>query len=512
LHRRDLVRSGAGASLLVLLGNLATRRARAAEAAPVPAPGPFDGSSVRRLAQELAKQSFKPPESKLPGAIDSLTYDQYRGIRFRKDRALWSGQSLPFQVEFYPRGFLYRQRVDIFEVAGGQAQRVPYSADLFDYADPALRVVEDVGFAGFRVHAPINKPNYYDEVCVFLGASYFRAIAKGQTYGLSARGLAIGTGDPRGEEFAQFVAFWLERPQPGVNSLVIHALLDSGSLTGAYRFTIRPGDVTTFDVESTLYPRVDITESGIAPLTGMYYFDANDRHGVDDWRPAAHDSEGLSMWNGRGEELWRPLTDPTDLQISAFSDIHPRGFGLMQRKRTFADYQDLALQYGKRPSLWVEPIGDWGEGVVELVEIPTTNEVNDNIVAFWRQKEKLSAKGEYNFTYRMHWGWDCPWPSKLGRIVDTRTGAAEDKKGRLFVLDISGEAVKALPADARPHAELNASVGTIQNVVVEPNAEIGGWRIAFELLAGDAKTVELHGQLIGEQGPLSEIWVYRLTP
>jgi glucans biosynthesis protein len=200
------------------------------------------------------------------------------------------------------------------------------------------------------------------------------------------------------------------------------------------------------------------------------------------------------------------------LQISAFSDIHPLGFGLMQRKRTFADYQDLALQYGKRPSLWVEPIGDWGEGVVELVEIPTTNEVNDNIVAFWRQKEKLSAKGEYNFTYRMHWGWDCPWPSKLGRIVDTRTGAAEDKKGRLFVLDISGEAVKALPADARPHAELNASVGTIQNVVVEPNAEIGGWRIAFELLAGDAKTVELHGQLIGEQGPLSEIWVYRLTP
>ncbi len=513
MHRRDLLRSGLGASLATLLGTSDPHPAGAANPPPAaaPAPGPFDGNTVHQLAQQLSRQAFKEPESKLPAAVDSLTFDQYRGIRYRADHALWSGQNLPFTVQFFPRGFLYRPRVEMFEVAAGQAQRIAYSPDQFDFADPALRMTDDLGFGGFRIHAPLNKTDYYDEFCAFLGASYFRAVAKGQAYGLSARGLAIGTGNPRGEEFAQFVAFWLERPMPGVNSLIVHALLDSRSVTGSFRFTIRPGDITTFDVESTLYPRVDIAESGIAPLTGMFYFDANDRGDVDDWRPAAHDSEGLSVWNGRGEEVWRPLINPRNLQLSAFSDIHPHGFGLMQRKRAFVDYQDLALNYGQRPSLWIEPVGDWGEGVVDLVEIPTVNEVNDNIVAFWRPKETLSAKGEYHFTYRMHWGWDCPWPSKRARIADTRIGATGDKKGRMIMLDFVGEAAKALTADNHPHAELTTSAGTIQNVVVEPNPDISGWRVIFDFLPGDATVADLHGQLVGDQGPLSETWLYRWT-
>ncbi len=459
----------------------------------------------------MATQPFQAPDTKLPAALDRLSYDKYRGIRFRPERALWHDQKLGFEAQFFPRGFLYGARVDIFEVVAGQAARVPYSADLFDYADPALRVPDNLGFAGFRIHAPFDRPDYADELCVFLGASYFRAVAKGQVYGLSARGLSIATGNPRGEEFASFRAFWLERPQAGVNSLVIHALLDSRSAAGAYRFTVHPGDTTVFDVESTLYPRVDIAESGLAPLTGMFLFDANDRQRVDDWRPAAHDSEGLSMWTGRGEQLWRPLANPRDLQLSAFGDTNPRGFGLMQRKRTFADYQDIALDYGRRPSLWIEPIGDWGDGAVQLVEIPTSNETNDNIVAFWRPKEKLSAKGDYTATYRMHWGWDCPWTSKLARFADTRVGAITDGNGRLFVLDITGDAVKALPHDAKLHAEIGSSKGKLQNVVVQPNPEIGGWRISFEMLPGDEKLVEMHCILMGEQGALSETWIYRWT-
>ncbi len=289
---------------------------------------------------------------------------------------------------------------------------------MFDYADPALRVADNLGFAGFRVHAPINRPDYYDEVCVFLGASYFRAVAKGQVYGLSARGLAIGTGDPRGEEFARFRAFWLERPQPGVNALVIHALLDSKSTTGAYRFTVRPGEETVFDVESVLYPRVDIAEPAIAPLTGMFFFDANDRIGVDDYRPAAHDSEGLSLWTGRNEQIWRPLANPRDLQFSAFVDTNPHGFGLLQRKRAFADYQDLEVSYEKRPSLWIEPIGDWGQGAVDLVEIPTAERDQ-------RQRRRLlAAEGQARREGRIQ-----PHLSHALGLGPAGTGGARARRG-----------------------------------------------------------------------------------
>ncbi len=504
MQRRDFL--GAAASI-GLIG-----AARAADAPPAPTPGPFDTATVRRLAQDLSRTAFVPPDTKLPGPVNDLSYDKYRGIRFRKDHALWQGMKLPFTVEFFPRGFLYHEAVDVFEVAGGQSARVPYSPDDFDYADPSLRVSDALGFAGFRIHAPLNRPDYYDEFCVFLGASYFRAVAKGQVYGLSARGLAIGTGDPHGEEFARFRAFWLERPQAGVNVLVVHALLDSKSTTGAFRFTIHPGEETVFDVESMLYPRVDITEPGIAPLTGMYFFDANDRVGVDDWRPAAHDSEGLALATGRGEQIWRPLANPRELQFSAFVDSNPHGFGLMQRKRAFADYEDLEVQYGKRPSLWIEPIGDWSQGAVDLVEIPTANEVNDNIVAFWRPKDKLNAHGEYGYTYRMHWCWDRPGDPVLARIAATRSGAGEDKGTRLFVLDYSGGTLKSLPADAAPHADLGASVGKLQNVVVQPNPEIQGWRISFELVPGNATLVDMHCILMGPQGVLSENWIYRWTP
>jgi glucans biosynthesis protein len=514
VHRRDLVQNGIGFSALAVLSCFGLSAARAATAPPVkPAPGPFDEASVRHLAQQMASQPYQAPDTTLPGPIAHMSYDDFRSINYQRDRALWHDQKLLFQVQFFPRGFLYEAKVDMFEVADGKATVIPYSADLFDYDNPKLKVAADIGFSGLRILNPINHPDVFDEICVFLGASYFRAVAKGQVYGLSARGLAIGTGDPRGEEFARFSAFWLERPQPGQSSLVIHALLDSQSVTGAFKFTIRPGPETVFDVESALYPRVDITQPGIATLTGMFYFDANNRNAVNDWRPAAHDSEGLSLWTGAGEQIWRPLNDPATLQVSAFSDTNPHGFGLMQRKRSFSDYQDLALQYERRPSLWIEPIGDWGQGAVDLIEIPSPNEVNDNIDAFWRPKDKLAAKGEYTFTYRMHWGWDCPWPTKLGRVVDTRIGNSDDHQGLEIVLDFAGDAVKDLPADAKMHAQISAGAGAkITGVVVEPNPVLGGWRVMFTLIVGSAKLIELNGVLMNDQTPVSETWLYRWTP
>lgn len=466
---------------------------------------------VRQLAQELAAKPFVPADNKLPDTLKDLDYDAYRTLRFRPDRSLWRAERLPFEVQFFHRGFFYAQKVDIFEVANGQATPVAYNPDWFDFVAPLQAPQPDpqFGFGGFRVHAPINRADYHDEVCVFLGASYFRAVAKGQRYGLSARGLALNTGEPSGEEFPAFRTFWLEKPSPQATSLVVHALLDSESTTAAYRFTIRPGETTVFDVEMAIYPRNDLQTAGLAPMTSMFYFGPNDRREVDDFRPSVHDSDGLAMKNGRGEQLWRPLSNPTDLQISHFVDLNPRGFGLIQREKNFAAFQDLESRFELRPSIWVEPIGDWGEGDVRLVEIPTREEVHDNIAGFWAPKVPLKAKGEHTFTYRLHWGAGIQNPLPLATVARTAIGARDDKT-RIFVIDFVGDRLKGVdPAQIR--GAVQASDVKILNPVTQINPVSGGWRISFEI-AGVSKPVELRASLMRGEETISEAWVYRWSP
>jgi glucans biosynthesis protein len=509
MRRRELlVRSAflpiAGAGLGAGLGPARGASARAEDGSP------FDGATVRNLARNLALQPFKAADASLPEPLSKLGYVAYRGIRFDTGHALWRGQGLKFTAEFFHRGFLYKDRVDIFEVANGRAVPVPYSPDLFSF-DKVAPPSGNIGFAGFRLHNPINRPDYFDEICAFLGASYFRAVAKDQGYGLSARGLAIKTADSAGEEFPLFHTFWLERPGKGSDTMVVHALLDSPSAAAAFRFTIRPGKQTVFDTEMALYPRTDITTVGIAPLTSMFLFDANDRTRVDDYREAVHDSTGLLMWNGKGEQIWRPLANPRELQISAFSDSGPRGFGLMQRSRNFADYQDLEAHYELRPSLWVEPIGDWGEGVVALVEIPTNREYNDNIVAFWRPHEPLKAKGEYILNYRLHWCWAVPAGQTLAQVAGTRCGVSAEQKTRQFVIDFVDGALKGRKSDAPPGIDLGVNKGKVLNSVVSPNPATGGWRLAFEFDPNGEKLVEMHARLVDGETSLTETWIYRWT-
>ena len=470
----------------------------------------FDGSTVRNMARQLAVQPYKGPASDLPAAFKNLDFDAYRDIRFNTDRALWRGHGGKFITQFFHRGYIYPDRVDIFEVADGHATPVKYSPDLFNFGKNAPATT-DLGFAGFRVQYPFNRPDYLDEVCVFLGASYFRSVAKGQGYGISARGLAIRTADSGGEEFPVFRSFWLERPAPGADLMVIHALLDSPSAAAAFRFTVRPGADTVFDAETAIYPRTDITQAGLAPLTSMFLFDVNDHTRFDDWRAAVHDSNGLQLRTGHDEALWRPLTNPRDLQISSFEDTSPRGFGLVQRERAFAGYQDLEARYEKRPSLWVEPIGDWGQGVVELVEIPSDREVNDNMVAFWRPHDPLRAKGEHLLNYRLHWCWAPPGEVTLSQVTQTRTGKSWDQKHRQFVIDFVGDAVKALKAETQPTLDVGSDKGKILNAVAQPNPDISGWRISIELDPQDNKVVELHARLMNGDQPLTETWVYRWT-
>jgi glucans biosynthesis protein len=505
--RRSLL--GAGASLpLISLASAA--QAADQPVSPPAGPAPFDGSTVHNLARQLAAKSYQKPNDDLPAALRNLDYPAYQGIRFDQSQSLWRGQGGNFTAAFFHRGYIYRDRVDIYEVANGQATPIAYSASQFSF-DKVQPPTGNLGFAGFKIRYPLNRSGVDDEVCAFLGASYFRAVAKGQGYGLSARGLAINTANQNGEEFPVFRAFWLERPTPGADVLVIHALLDSPSTSAAFRFSVRPGEDTVFDVEAAIYPRVDMPESGLAPLTSMYMHDLNDHTAVDDWRVAVHDSGGLQMRSGHDEALWRPLTNPRNLQVSAFTDSSPRGFGLMQRERAFSDYQDLEARYEKRPSVWVEPIGDWGQGIVELVEIPSNEEVNDNMVAFWRPKDPLKAKGEYLLNYRLHWCWAPPGAVRIGQVMRTLCGVAFDRKHRQFVIDFVGEAVKNLPADPVPATDVACSVGKIVSVVAMPNPDISGWRLSIELDPQDNKLVELHARLMQGDKPLTETWLYRWT-
>jgi glucans biosynthesis protein len=505
LHRRRFI-AGSAAALIAGAGWSTTSAAE-----QPPAEQPFDAQAVRRMAQELARQAYKAPDTALPGGFKDLDYDAYRSIRFLPERALWRGENVPFQVQFFHPGFIFTDRVTIYEVNNGRARLIPYSPNLFDFGKAKPPPADgNIGFAGFRLHAPMNRPDYYDEVGVFLGASYFRAVAKGQVYGLSARALSLRTADPRGEEFPAFKTFWIEKPAPQTNSIVVHAVLDSPSAAAAFRFTIRPGETTIYDTEMALYPRSDVSESGIGSTTSMFFFDANDRIGVDDFRSAVHDSDGLAIRNGRGEQLWRPITNPTDLQVSIFGDVKPRGFGLMQRERDFFAYDDLEAHFEKRPGLWVEPIGDWGEGAVQLVEIPTKEEIHDNIVTFWRPKDTLKAKGEYIFTYRLHWGANHPNSDALAQFAKTRVGSAPGGNRR-FVLEVTGGALASLdPKNVT--AKVQADKGEIRNLVLQPNPQTGGMRISFELATKSAPLIELRGQLLQQDAPLSEVWIYRWTP
>jgi periplasmic glucans biosynthesis protein len=473
----------------------------------------FSAAEVLKQARALAAEKFVQPKNDLPKMLQELSYDQYREIRGKPERAIWSSEGLPLTVELLHRGFLFTEPVAIYVVADGQARRMAYSLELFTFGPGLLPPPEGsvTDFAGFRLRAPLNRPNAYDEFAVFQGASYFRAVAKGQGYGLSARGLALNTGTAEGEEFPFFRAFWIERPAAQASAIVVHALLDSPSTTGAYRFTIRAGDPTVMDVEMTLYPRLELKQAGLAPLTSMFFFGTNDHLGIDDFRPAVHDSSGLAIWNGRGEWLWRPLTNPETLQVSSFIDNNPRGFGLLQRRRAFADYQDLEVHYERHPSLWVEVIGDWGEGVVQLIEIPSKSEGNDNIVAFWSPKQAIPAQAEYRFTYRLHWCWTPPAVPPTAMAAETRVGAGPDKGTRRFSIDFVGGRLGELKPDAPVKPDVTSSAGSVQHLVAQPNPATGGWRVGFVIAPGDAAVAELRCTLELGDELLSEVWYYRWT-
>ena len=357
----------------------------------------FSYEKLISKAKVLSELAYSAPGKELPKELQEINYDEYRSIRFKREKGPWYGGHKSFEVQFFHAGGLFQNSVKINEVIGQKSYPLKYSSDFFNFGHNrfTLEHLTDIGYAGFRLHFPLNTDDYFDELISFLGASYFRALGEGQKYGISARGLAIDTAVSTGEEFPFFKEFWLQRPRWYDNTAVIYALLDSPSITGAYKFTVTPGKETIIEVESHLFPRKDINKLGIAPLTSMYLFGENTKNRFDDFRPEVHDSDGLLIANAKGEWLWRPLDNSKNLRISDFADENPKGFGLLQRDRDLSHYLDFEAHYDQRPSVWVEPIGDWGKGVVELVEAGVITNAKKNfhpgksVVTFLMGTQKL---------------------------------------------------------------------------------------------------------------------------
>ena len=484
------------------------------EAEPVnlPAPKPFEFADVEAKAKELASQSYVRDDGGMPDFLAKLDYDQYRDIRYKPEKSLWRDEGLPFQVQAFHRGFMFKDRVIINILDHGAVNRVAYSPDLFDYGKNQFPspLAAELGFSGLRFHYPLRRDEVFDEISVFLGASYFRAVGLGQAYGLSARGLAIDTGLPKAEEFPIFREFWIEKPEQGANSLTVYALLDSPSVTGAYRFVIRPGLYLGMDVFSHLYFRQSVERLGIAPLTSMFLHGENTDRFMDDFRPEVHDSDGLLIGKSTGEWMWRPLNNPRQLRISVFKDTKPSGFGLMSRDRDFDHYQDLEAEYHRRPGAWVETLGDWGAGAVYLIEIPSDAEKYDNIVAFWVPDQPTGEGKELRFDYRLHFVSEEFTAPSSGKVVSTRVGAAEGHPGRRkFVVDFASPMLKLMTPKANVEAEVTA-VGTVSNVVVHKNEENGTWRLSFDLEPEKGKNpIELRAILKSGRDILTESWVYQ---
>jgi periplasmic glucans biosynthesis protein len=496
---------------------LAVSVLRFAAAAEAPAPAAPGGSAfsfevLRQRARELATKDYHPePGPELPDFLKSLTFDQYQDIRFRPEEAPWAKEHLPFGVQFFHRGFIYQEPVRIHLVEDGQVREAQFSAGQFDYGKNKFPKPVPAGlhYAGVRIVFNPEGTAKPDEVASFVGASYFRLVGLHQRYGAAGRGLTVDTGEPGGEEFPRFSEFWIEKPAESASTLRLFALLESPSAAGAYRFVIHPGENTLAEVEASVFVRKAGKKLGFAPLTSMFLMGENRTRFIADYRPEVHDSDGLLLEGSTGEWLWRPLVNPEKKHhISRFPADDPPGFGLLQRDRDFHNYEDLGARYDLRPSLWVKPLNQWGSGAVELVEIPSPAEWNDNIVAYWVPRQAPSPGQEFHLSYSLTATLAEPEPPSRLQVQATRINPAQDKSPPRILVDFAGPTVPPVAAGVAVEAKAQASHGEVRNLVTQPNEVTGGRRTFFDLAGLGTEPAELRLWLQSSNQPVSETWVY----
>lgn len=522
LTRRGMLLSSS-ALMLMKAGGALAQEANDTAAAETPED---DGDifSFERLVEEMRAGAQRPdqPEAVEDSFLTALNYDDYRLIRFDPERARFNAiDNSRFELHAFHMGWLFNRPVHLFEVSEGRIRPMAFNTDDFIYERTAREKVPEhadmPGVAGFRLHTPINRPDVMDELVAFQGASYFRALGRGSTYGLSARGLAVNTGSDVQEEFPRFTRFWISRPQPRSDVITVWAALESPSLTGAYEFVIEPGRNTVMEVTARLFFRTDIAQLGVAPLTSMFLYGNRNRAKFDDFRPAVHDSDGLAIERADGHRIWRPLSNPPRLASSFFKEDTPRSFGLYQRNRDFDHYQDAAAVYERRPSCKVEPIGDWGQGSIRLVEIPSDLEVNDNIVAFWVPEQPARAGEEMTLRYRLHWG-DMPPEDRgdLAYVIASRAGVGgvsgvpNEDGSRKFVVDFFGGPLEQLPPEAVEDLTVVASAvnGRIISHVLHHVPGNNTWRLVLDIV-GEGDVTELSAYVEGYGRKLTETWLFQ---
>jgi len=527
LSRRRFIAASSSIATLAALGW--TPESLAAQGLRLGKRQAFSWDALVAQARTLAGAAYAPPPPLPRDVLDRIDYEAHGKIKFKTGEALFAKGPGPFPVTFFHLGRYFQTPVHmhVLDAVGSQSQEIVYDPRYFDMPSdsPARLLRKGAGFAGFRFQESrlgdqAKLPWQNNDWVAFLGASYFRAIGELYQYGLSARGIALEVAEPdRPEEFPSFTQFYFLPPKDGSDTVTVFALLDGPSISGAFRFVMQRNAAVVMDIECALFLRKDVKRFGIAPATSMYWFSEKAKAQAIDWRPEVHDSDGLAIWNGNGERIWRPLNNPPRTMASAFADQNPRGFGLLQRDRNFDHYQD-GVNYERRPSLWVEPIGDWGEGSVQLVEIPTDDEIHDNIVAMWVPKAPAKAGSEYRLHYKLHWLADEPYPTALARCVATRLGnGGEPGKPRpqgvrKFVVEFIGAPLEKLPFGVKPEAVLSASRGTFSYVFCEavPNGVAGHWRAQFDLTTTGDEPVDLRLYLRLGDETLSETWLYQYHP
>jgi len=483
---------------------------------------------VAQRALERAQQPFHSPRANLPKALANLNYDQYREIRFRRDKALWTAGDLPFRVEFFHPGYIYQEPVHVYEFTATHVQPIRFVQDFFDYGDLTIQnqIPASTGYAGFRILYCLNQTNQLDELGAFLGASYFRLLGRNQTYGQSARGLALNCGETdRPEEFPIFTDWWLGKPQKGDTQLTLYALLDSVSCTGAYEFHIHPGETTVADVEAIIYMRdpktiraadtnaQPVNLLGMAPLTSMFWFGQGSERKFDDYRSGVHDSDGLLIKMNNGETLWRPLDNPAVMRHQVFTAPDIRGYGLLQRNRDFSGYEDLFTPFQTEPSVWVEPHSDWPhDGDLHLVELSANWEGLDNIVAFWSPRILPKPLTPFKFGYTLYWLTEMKLSDE--KVVATRIGLDPSCDNcRQIVIDFKGPKLDAIPTNSPPTAIANCSPNAailFNQVVWNPFAH--AWRVALKMQPKTNEPVDLRCTLQQGTNVVSETWTFQWSP
>lgn len=463
---------------------------------------------VKNRAAELAAKPYEKgaPPSKF---AQNMSYDDYRLIHHKPSAELFTDSGSMIRGKLDTRGSLFKTEIKVNIIREGVSRPLPYRSRDFNF-DTLKMSDEDLaqlGLAGFRLLSPLNRGGKFDEVMSVKGASFFRVLGSGNYYGASARGIALKTASPEGEEFPNFVEFWIEEPGDLDRGIVFHALLDGPSVTGAYEFHVVPGTNTMVDVKAQLFARKDLTKLGLAPLTSMFQIAPHDPDSdLQDFRPHVHDSDGLSAMLRNGEWIWRPLSNPSTLQVSSFASRPPKGFGLMQRTRDFEAFQDIEAHYESRPSVWITPGEGWSVGELMLVEIPTPNEYHDNIISYWQLADPIPAGESHEFSYRMSWGVTPPFKPALIEVSSTRTGVSEATGKRLFVVDFAVDNVELLDG---VEPKVTTSAGIVERVQLIPDVQHGKGRLIFEIDLQGAPATELRAVLERVDTNVSETWLYR---